>query len=556
MSLTKVSYSMITGAPINVMDYGAVGDGLTNDTTAIQTALNAGSSLEKLVEIPKGYSFKFTANLTIPSNTGFCGDGELFADYTNVFNDVVVSTTGGLQGTQTLMTVDTLQSATTITVASVSGISAESYILVGSTRFNSRYPKQIFKVVSVNGSTNVITLSSACGLEYLVSQAGYVIPLTMISNVTVKDVTFRCSSTANFGEFLTASYVVNLLVDNVKILNHKSQEGVGGGITNSAAGGITAQYCFNATLQNNILYGSDSYSPGASAVSAISTQKALIQGNKSNNYAFGVGLYQLYQGIMTNNNSVGIALSGNRGIKVSAAVNCLVDSNIASNFDSGIKAEDVSYSTFTNNVLSNMGVGGPTGIAINHATNQATASSLYNVFDGNVIFNVGIGILTDVWTVGIAISNNVLKSIAGPAMTLETDSVVTGNQISGFVTYGIGFTQLSVIADNIINTQDAATPCLRPLGSFQRSNTTSIVGNISYANPLATGYTTEFGFCFFSANNILNQPVTVYRTAPPATDTWIVGDFCINSVPAVASPKSWVCTVAGTPGTWVSTGNL
>lgn len=41
MSLTKVSYSMIEAAPINVADYGAVGDGVTNDTTAFVDAFAA-----------------------------------------------------------------------------------------------------------------------------------------------------------------------------------------------------------------------------------------------------------------------------------------------------------------------------------------------------------------------------------------------------------------------------------------------------------------------------------------------------------------------------------
>jgi hypothetical protein len=47
-----------------------------------------------------------------------------------------------------------------------------------------------------------------------------------------------------------------------------------------------------------------------------------------------------------------------------------------------------------------------------------------------------------------------------------------------------------------------------------------------------------------------------FGSAAPTNGTWRVGDAVINSAPAVGSPKGWRCTVAGTPGTWVSEGNL
>lgn len=59
----------------------------------------------------------------------------------------------------------------------------------------------------------------------------------------------------------------------------------------------------------------------------------------------------------------------------------------------------------------------------------------------------------------------------------------------------------------------------------------------------------------FGSVDIGNHTV-LYAAAAPTTGTWRVGDWVRNSAPAVGSPKGWICTVAGTPGTWVSEGNL
>jgi hypothetical protein len=45
-------------------------------------------------------------------------------------------------------------------------------------------------------------------------------------------------------------------------------------------------------------------------------------------------------------------------------------------------------------------------------------------------------------------------------------------------------------------------------------------------------------------------------TAPPASGWWNQGDLRFNLGAAVGQPKGWQCTVPGTPGTWVSMGNL
>lgn len=47
-----------------------------------------------------------------------------------------------------------------------------------------------------------------------------------------------------------------------------------------------------------------------------------------------------------------------------------------------------------------------------------------------------------------------------------------------------------------------------------------------------------------------------WATAVPTSGTWLQGDRVFNQTATVGQPKSWVCTVGGTPGTWVSEGNL
>lgn len=74
MGLTKVSYAMINGAPVNVLDYGATGNGATDDTTALQDAFAAVPATGGAVYLPAG-TYKVSAALNVPAKTLIFGDG-------------------------------------------------------------------------------------------------------------------------------------------------------------------------------------------------------------------------------------------------------------------------------------------------------------------------------------------------------------------------------------------------------------------------------------------------------------------------------------------------
>jgi len=78
MSLTKASYSMIDGAPVNVLDFGAVGDGSHDDTQAIKDAIAFCQTTLSSLYFPTGI-YKITSTITLagPGNLGiaFIGDG-------------------------------------------------------------------------------------------------------------------------------------------------------------------------------------------------------------------------------------------------------------------------------------------------------------------------------------------------------------------------------------------------------------------------------------------------------------------------------------------------
>lgn len=67
--MTETRYQLITGSPINVKDFGAVGDGITDDTTAIQDALDNLSDNSTLDFGDSHYVFSASLGTSLSSKT-------------------------------------------------------------------------------------------------------------------------------------------------------------------------------------------------------------------------------------------------------------------------------------------------------------------------------------------------------------------------------------------------------------------------------------------------------------------------------------------------------
>ena len=104
MALTKARNRMIEGASINVLDYGAVGDGVTDDTVAVQAAITASNGTPVVFNADKTF---LCGTFSVPSNAHLIINGTIKASLTVIdtplitganISNVIIEGTGNLDG--------------------------------------------------------------------------------------------------------------------------------------------------------------------------------------------------------------------------------------------------------------------------------------------------------------------------------------------------------------------------------------------------------------------------------------------------------------------------
>jgi len=87
------------------------------------------------------------------------------------------------------------------------------------------------------------------------------------------------------------------------------------------------------------------------------------------------------------------------------------------------------------------------------------------------------------------------------------------------------------------------------------------------ALPAATAYAANDILYIIQANTDTSMqiPVSVLNltpqiqdsaTTPPGSGAYVKGTIVWNSNPTAGAPIGWVCTVAGSPGTWLAFGQI
>lgn len=80
MSLTKVSYSMITGAPVNILDFGADPTGINDSAPAIQAAIDFANDANQTGTAPFGFA---RTTVVFPAGVYLCKSTLTFVPFVN-----------------------------------------------------------------------------------------------------------------------------------------------------------------------------------------------------------------------------------------------------------------------------------------------------------------------------------------------------------------------------------------------------------------------------------------------------------------------------------------
>jgi len=611
-----VSVNSKLAETVSVKDFGAVGDGVADDTTAIQAALNAGSG--KNVTLPPG-TYRTSAVLQIPANTVFSAapgtaiiDVQPTASTSTINNGLLFmgsgSTIDGLQinGTNEAVFTGGLRTryATAILAdAQISGVVARNLTVKNCRVFKWGLGIELRRADNSTVSDNRFWGGAQQG--------------DALTESTTSDINIFGSAAPNEGSRYTitnnlcyGNQDTGIAFNTVKdrfvvctgnVVQPMQEDGItpiGTGATNKSRYGILCSYVGNDP--------SDSTSTGTSSL--VSNNIVTDYGHCGINSQVGTrpgGDTSIVGNVITNCGfstvyPVDASLKG--GIWIEGGADSITGNVVVGCFRVGIELNcnnpidpNIQHSRA---VVSSNNISKVSGDPNNPSTsgwgiNIAGANVSGVLVNGNRVerpANIGIRSAGE----NIHISDNSLDIRhalggiqVGQSGTLACSVcnnriVGTDNTTNSEFNSGIWFSGTVHCVGNVINTfhrginRQSAPSALRDISTncsansimdcnrgiacaggawiVQANTMTSCTTDLQGSAYQGTTVKAASGQAFGGGFNVICCDTTI--PSGGAGGHWAVGDRFLKSNPAVGSPKAWICTVAGSPGTWVSEGNL
>lgn len=554
MALTKVSYAMITGAPINVLDYGADSTGATDSTLAIQAAINAGEA----VFFPVG-SYLISSTISIPSTCK------------NIF-----------AASQTV----------TITLNQPS-----------TPAFVDGDPVNGFEISGINFVGSAISTSgpSSVGVAFFNGAP---------SNIKITNCSFDNFNTGVYvknGQFIAIS---NCLFENMIYIPSIGSQGYG---VLMEATSFTKIYSntFLTTVQRHHLY----INPGPLGIGWPNSIDHIIENNQFysdplsdyiTGFEWSLMLVSLQNVNIVGNSFFGgmghIALDGNPTLNnapATVADNVFSNVNIVANIFRKVLKGDASNSSIICGLSCTL-----SGITVSSNTfvdNECENHISLAVVKGGTISNNtinsglttarGIEIATSsaadiINVVGNTILNCFDSIFIGRSVTTIGAANILGNYIQAPTGANTGIqtakSSALCIQNNIVYMPSVATAGIYIIGGdtgytlVVKNNTIKgavfgIYAGAGYTIPVWLSGNIIFGQSSLAIQNLTSQPiisvqnnnvvgndinVVVCSSAAPTTGTWKAGDITWNLNPSPSGFIGFTCVTAGTPGTWKTFGAI
>ncbi len=177
---------------VSFKDFGAVGDGVTDDTSAVLLTLNSGAH----VVDGQGLTYYMTGNIT-PACENIVIQNATF-DISSITGGGSAIAFTGTQGSGVTLTSNTLTGSNSIAVGSTAGFAADDYAWLTSTTIfdvtTSVVLGQIVKIKSVDSGT-AMTLYDDVLYDFTTAASASIAKLTPKQNITLRNVKFIGANT-------------------------------------------------------------------------------------------------------------------------------------------------------------------------------------------------------------------------------------------------------------------------------------------------------------------------------------------------------------------------